>query len=353
MTARFAIDELQTFVAEALGRYGVDSKQARTTAVRMLEADVRGQTAHGISRLPGYVKRLASGGYNVAPNIHAVHETPVSALIEGDNGLGHVVVSHAVDVAIDKAQQHGLAWVGTRGSNHAGAGGVYASLPLDHDMIGLYMAVGSANHVPPYGGVDLLLSTNPIAVAIPAGAEPPIVLDMATTVASYGKIKAAAARGETIPEGWLTDRSGRPITDPGRSGEGLLVPIGGYKGYGLGFVIGALAGVLNGAAFGSEVVDMNADFRTPPNTGQTIIVMRPDLFGPVGEFKARMDARIREIRTSTPMEGHAPVRLPGAGAAQRAAQAHAQGVALEASSVDRLTELAQRLRLHLPEPLAQ
>ena len=353
MTARFAIDELQTFVAQALGRYGVDGKQAHTTAVRMMEADIRGQSAHGISRLPGYIQRLACGGYNVSPNIHAVHETPVSALIEGDNGLGHVVVTHAAEVAIDKARQHGLAWVGTRGSNHAGAGGVYASLPLEHDMIGLYMAVGSANHVPPYGGIDLLLSTNPIAVAIPAGSEPPIVLDMATTVASYGKIKAAAARGETIPEGWLTDRRGRAITDPARSDEGLLVPIGGYKGYGLAFVVGALAGVLNGAAFGSEVVDMNADFETPLNTGQTVVVMRADLFGPVDEFKARMDAKIQEIRTSTPMEGHPPIRLPGAGAAQRAAEARVQGVALEASLIDRLTELAQQLRLRLPEPLAQ
>ncbi len=135
-------------------------------------------------------------------------------------------------------------------------------------MIGLYFAVGNANHLPPWGGLDMLLSTNPIAVAIPAGEEPPVVLDMATTVAAYGKVKAKAQRGEAMPEGWMIDREGQPLTDPKRAAEGFLLPIGGYKGYGLALVVGLLAGTLNGAAMGRDVIDFNADDTSVPTPGR-------------------------------------------------------------------------------------
>src|SRR6202022_4497127 len=159
----------------------------------------------------------------------------------------------------------GIAWVSSQFSNHAGPASLYATMPLAHDMIGLYFAVGNANHLPPWGGLDMLLSTNPIAVAIPARDEPPIVLDMATTVAAYGKVKAKAQKGETMPEGWMIDREGKPLTDPKRAGEGFLMPIGGYKGYGLALIVGLLAGTLNGAAMGKEVIDFNVDQNTPTN----------------------------------------------------------------------------------------
>ena len=133
-------------------------------------------------------------------------------------------------------------------------------------MIGIYLAVGSANHMPPWGGVELLLSTNPIAFAIPAFEEPPIVLDIATSVAAYGKVKTKAQRGEVMPEGWMIDSFGKPLTDPKRAEEGFLLPIGGYKGYGLALGFGLLAGTLNDAAFGRDVIDFNKDDTTPTNT---------------------------------------------------------------------------------------
>lgn len=293
MSNRYPIPGLLAFVEAVLRRYEVPSDHARITARRMLDADVRGMSGHGIFRLPQYVARLEAGGYNVRPDIRTTYETSVSALIDGDNGLGQVVVTRAAETAIAKANEHGLAWVGVQGSNHAGAAGVYAAMALEHDLIGVYLGVGSSNHLPPWGGLDPLLSTNPMAVAIPAGQEPPVVLDMATTVVSYGRVKIAAERGETLPEGWMVDRAGAPLTDPRRSSEGFLVPIGDYKGYGLGLVIGMLAGVLNGAAFGSRVVDFTTDHGTPTNTGQAIIMVRPDLFRPLAEFKAEMDERIR------------------------------------------------------------
>src|SRR5450432_2907561 len=193
--------------------------------------------------------------------------------------MGHLVMSYATETAIAKAKSAGAAWVGVRMSNHAGPASLYASMPVEQGLIGIYMAVGNANHLPPWGGIDMLLSTNPIAAAIPAGEETPIVLDMATTVAAYGKVKAKAARGEMMPEGWMIDREGKPLTDPRRASEGFLLPIGGYKGYGLALVVGLLAGTLNGAAMGKDVIDFNQDVSSATNTGQAIVAIDPAAFG--------------------------------------------------------------------------
>jgi LDH2 family malate/lactate/ureidoglycolate dehydrogenase len=184
-------------------------------------------------------------------------------------------------------------------------------MAMEEGMVGLYFAVGNANHLPPWGGLDMLLSTNPIAVGVPAGDEPPIVLDMATTVAAYGKVKAKAAKGEAMPEGWMIDREGKPLTDPKRAAEGFLLPIGGYKGYGLAMIVGLLAGTLNGAAMGSDVIDFNADVSTPTNTGQAIMAIDPAAFGEPEEFRASVDKLVRELRASERMPGVDRIWMPG------------------------------------------
>ncbi|MDB5876039.1 MAG: Malate/lactate/ureidoglycolate dehydrogenase, family, partial [Ramlibacter sp.] len=233
----------------------------------------------------------------------------------GDNGMGHLVMKRAAEIAIEKARTSGIAWVNSQYSNHAGPASLYATMPLAHDMIGLYFAVGNANHLPPWGGLDMLLSTNPIAAAIPAGDEQPIVLDMATTVAAYGKVKTKALRGETMPEGWMIDRQGKPVTDPKRADEGMLLPLGGmeagYKGYGLAMVVGLLAGTLGGAAMGRDVIDFNHDDDSVTNTGQAIAAINIAAFGDVADFKARVDALIRDIRGSTRMPGVDRIFIPG------------------------------------------
>ena len=184
-------------------------------------------------------------------------------------------------------------------------------MPMAHNMIGLYFAVGNANHLPPWGGLDMLLSTNPIAVAVPAGEEPPVVLDMATTVAAYGKVKAKAQKGEMMPEGWMIDRKGAPLLDPKRADEGFLLPIGGYKGYGLSLIVGLLAGTLNGAAMGKAVIDFNKDERSTTNTGQAIMAIDLSAWGDVDAFKARVDTLVRELRASERMPGVDRIWLPG------------------------------------------
>jgi LDH2 family malate/lactate/ureidoglycolate dehydrogenase len=257
--------------------------------------------------------------------------------------MGHLVMQRAAQIAIEKAKTCGIAWVGTRLSNHAGPASLYARMVMEQDMIGMYYAVGNANHLPPWGGLDMLLSTNPIAVAVPAGEEPPIVLDMATTVAAYGKVKAKAQRGEQMPEGWMIDRTGKPLTDPKRSEEGFLMPIGGYKGYGLALVVGILAGTLNGAAMGSETIDFNKDDVTVTNTGQAIIAIDPDAFGEIGEFKARVDKLIRELRGSERMPGVDRIWLPGEQSHERRIAYERDGLALPPSLLTQLDKLAKDL----------
>src|SRR5260370_6410854 len=239
----------------ALEAAGLRAGDAEQVAGLMVEADLRGSDTHGVIRLPLYVRRLKAGGIRKRPNIRLVREKSAAALVDGDNGMGHLVMRFAAETAIGKAKRSGVAWVGARMSNHAGPAALYAMMPLAHDMIGIYLAVGSNNHLPPWGGLENLLGTNPIAIAIPAGEEPPVVLDMAPTVAAFGQVRLKAQRGEEMPVGSLIGRDGKPLTDPKRADEGLLVPIGDYKGYGLSLIIGLLAGALSAAAVGADGID--------------------------------------------------------------------------------------------------
>jgi len=301
------LSRLTAFIQEALTKVGLPGQDAAVVAGLMAEADLQGSDGHGVTRLPQYARRIKAGGFNIRPNIRLMHEHLSTAVLNGDNGMGHLVMKRAAEIAIEKARSTGIAWVNSQFSNHAGPASLYATMPLAHDMIGLYFAVGNANHLPPWGGLDMLLSTNPIAAAIPAGDEKPIVLDMATTVAAYGKVKTKALRGETMPEGWMIDRAGKPLTDPKRADEGMLLPLGGmeagYKGYGLAMIIGLLAGTLGGAAMGRDVIDFNHDDDSVTNTGQAIAAINVAAFGDVAGFKASVDALIRDIRGSARMPG--------------------------------------------------
>ena len=311
---------LAEFIARAFVAVGMPGDDAATVAGLMTEAELQGSDGHGAIRLAPYIKRIKAGGINLNPTIRIAQERAATALIDGDNAMGHPVMKRAAGIAAEKARNCGIAWVGSKLSNHAGPASLYARMALPHDMIGLYFAVGNANHLPPWGGLSMLLSTNPIAVAVPAQDEPPVVLDMATTVAAYGKVKAKAQRGELMPEGWMIDRQGRPLLDPKRADEGFLPPIGGYKGYGLALIVGLLAGTLNGAAMGREVVDFNHDFKTTTNTGQAIAMIDIAAFGDPAQFKQCVDALVREMRASERLPGVDRIWLPGE-------QSHAKRIA--------------------------
>lgn len=308
---RVRFESLQLFITQAMAQLGLPDSDAAAVGRLMAEAELQGSDGHGVIRLLPYARRIRAGGLNLKPNITVVQERPGMALLDGDNGMGHLVMQRAAQMAIEKAKVCGIGWVGARLSNHAGPASLYARMPMAQNMIGLYFAVGNANHLPPWGGLDMLLSTNPIAVAVPAGEEPPVVLDMATTVAAYGKVKAKAQKGEMMPEGWMIDRTGAPLLDPKRADEGFLLPIGGYKGYGLSLIVGLLAGTLNGAAMGKAVIDFNKDERSTTNTGQAIMAIDLSAWGEVDAFKARVDTLVRELRGSQRMPGVDRIWLPG------------------------------------------
>ncbi len=336
---------LESFIARAFEAVDVPPADAKVVATLMTRADVNGSEGHGIFRLPQYVRRIKAGAVNVRPNIGIEREAPAMAVVNGDNGMGHLVMSFATRLAIEKAKTTGVAWVGANWSNHAGPASLYAAMPLEHDMIGMYMAVGSANHLPPWGGLDMLLSTNPLAVAVPAGEEPPIVLDMATTVAAYGKVKTKAQRGEQMPVGWMMDRQGQPLTDPKRANEGFLLPIGEYKGYGLALIIGLLSGTLNRAAMGKDVVDFNADDTTPTNTGHAIVAISLEAFGGVAEFKRSVDALVRDLRASKRLPGVERIWLPGEQSHAKRVERSRDGVPVPPALLASLDQLADELKI--------
>ena len=342
--------DLCDFVAHALMAQGVSQQDANKVAATMVEADIYGYGTHGVFRLRQYLARLSGGGCNPTPEISIAHETVATAVVDGDDGLGHLAMSTARDLAIEKAEKAGIGWVGVRRGNHAGPLALYVRPQAEAGMLGMAAAVGSANHVPPYGGTDLLLGTNPIAFSAPSSGPDPFVFDMATTVAAMGKIKTLIQQGKPMPEGWMIGPDGNPLTDPNRKSEGFLLPIGGPKGYGLSVAIGLLAGVLNGAAFGADVVDFTSDTSSSTNTGQFVMALNPIAFG-LGDGFALEAARVfAEMRASTPLPGHDPVRLPGDGKSEEAQSRREKGIEINKSLQGDLNSLAADCALPPPFP---
>ena len=218
--SRVAAPDIAAFISDAMMAVGLPVADAAKVAELMVEADLVGADAHGVFRLPQYIRRIQAGGINPKASITMSKTAPATAMVDGDNGMGHLVMSRVTETAIALAKETGVSWVGAKRSNHAGAAGVYAAMTLPHDMIGIYAVVANANHMPLHGGAENLLGTNPIAFSVPAGELPPVVLDIATTVVSYGTVKAYKLQGKTIPEGWMVNpKDGQPLTDSARSGE--------------------------------------------------------------------------------------------------------------------------------------
>jgi L-2-hydroxycarboxylate dehydrogenase (NAD+) len=332
-------------IKDAFVAAGLPAADAGRCAELMTEADLTGADGHGIFRLPQYIRRLAANGFNKRPNITVKKTAPATALVDGDNGMGHLVMSRATDEAIAIAREQGTAFVGVRRSNHAGPAGLYAEMPTAQGMIGIYAAVANANHMATWGGADHLLGTNPLAIGVPSGAGP-LVFDMATSIVAYGTVKKYLLRGLTMPEGWFVNpRTGAPITDPNRSGEGMLLPMGEYKGSGLALMIGLIAGVLNGAAFGRDVVDFNADDKSETNTGHFLMVVDIARFLPLAVFNAEVDRHIRDLRQSQRLPGVDVIRLPGDRRAECRAERLRDGVPLAKALIAQLDKMAAELKV--------
>jgi L-2-hydroxycarboxylate dehydrogenase (NAD+) len=340
---RFAAALIDGFIDDVMTAAGLPAPDAAKVARLMTEADLTGADAHGIFRLPQYVRRIRAGGFNTKPRIAVTKTAAATALVDGDNGMGHLVVSRAADTAIELARDAGIGWVGVRRSNHAGTAGLYAAMPVAHGMIGVYSAVANANHMAVWGGSELLLGTNPLGIAVPSG-DGPMVLDMATTVVSYGTVKKYALAGRDMPEGWLIDtQTGGPLTDPKRSAAGLLLPIGGYKGSGLAIMLGLLGGVLNGAAFGRDVIDFNYNDDGATNTGHFMLALDVARFVPLKTFMAETDRHAADLRASRRLPGIDDIRLPGDRRRECRIERLRDGVPLPAALLAQLDKLAGEL----------
>ncbi|RDD53316.1 MAG: Ldh family oxidoreductase [Candidatus Korarchaeota archaeon NZ13-K] len=303
LTVRY--EELLGFVSSVFSRLGVPDEDARVVAENLVAADLRGIESHGVARLRRYVEGIRRGAVKVRPNIRVVSEGPSFALVDGDSGLGQVVGSFSMRLAIRKARESGLGFVTVRMSNHYGIAGYYAMMALDHDMIGVSMT-NSRPLVAHTGALGKWLGTNPIAVAAPTVRPPPFVLDMATSVAPIGKMEEYSRLRRKVPLGWGIDSQGRPCDDPDViMREGALLPLGGlgevfggHKGYGLALMVEIFTSVLSGAAMLREVGQTEAP--RPANVGHFFMAIDISRFMPVEEFKERME-RLREALKGAPL----------------------------------------------------
>jgi len=340
---RFAAATTESFIHDVMAAVGLPESDAGKVAQLMNEADLTGADAHGIFRLPQYVRRIRAGGVNTMPRISVEKTAAATALVDGDNGMGHLVVSRAAETAIALASDAGIGWVGVHHSNHAGTAGLYAAMPVAHGMIGLYAAVANANHMAIWGGSELLLGTNPLGIGLPSDCGP-VVLDMATSVVSYGTVKKYALAGRDMPDGWLIDtETGQSLTDPKRGSQALLLPIGGYKGSGLALMLGLLAGVLNGAAFGRDVIDFNYDDAGVTNTGHFMAAIDIKRFTPLATFTAETARHLDDLRVSQRLPGVGHIRLPGDRRRECRIERLGHGIPLPGALLAQLDKLADEL----------
>jgi len=320
--AIYTHQSLYEFAKLVFIKMGCSDADALTASDTLLSADLRGVDSHGVARLSGYVRLWEKGRINTSPNIRIVHESPSTAVVDGDAGLGLVVAPFAMQVAIDKANQAGTGWVAVKNSNHYGIAGYHAMKALAHDMIGISMTNASPLVAPTFSK-ERLLGTNPIAVAIPANEEPPYVGDFASTTAANGKLEILQRKGEEAPEGWIQDAEGNVTTNAyGVKEGGALRPLGGdrsngsHKGYILGSMVDIFSAVLSGANYGPWAPPF-VSFMDPVSDpvgdglGHFFGAMRVDAFRPADEFKGHMDKWIRRFRNSEPVNIEQPVLIPG------------------------------------------
>jgi len=335
-------------VFEACGMSGADAGLlAETLAV----ADLRGVHSHGTLRVPDYVKKLLDEGVDPRGRPRIVSENAGAIVVDGGNSMGQIGSAFGMRAAIAKAKETALAAAAVRGSNHCGAMAYYAMMALPEDMIGI-AATNALPTMAPWGGIDKILGINPVGIAIPAAEEPPIVFDAAFSASSHGKIRVFHQKGFPIPDGWAFDAAGRPTTDAGAALDGLLQPIGGYKGTGLAIIMGVLSTFLAGASFGTELGNM-VDGPKPGADGHFFLALNVRTFVEPAIFKRRVDALVREIRTSRPAPGVDRLYAPGEMEAETERRYRGEGVPLNAVTLRGIRAMAARVGVearNIPEP---
>jgi LDH2 family malate/lactate/ureidoglycolate dehydrogenase len=344
---------LRKFTHQIFLAIGCSEEHARLSADVLLRSDMRGIDSHGVARLSGYVRLWEKGRINPTPNIRIVHETPTTATVDGDAGLGLVVAPFAMQVAIDKAMQYGSGWVSVRNSNHFGIAGYHALMAVEKDMIGFAMTNASPLVAPTFSN-ERMLGTNPMCYAFPAGKYPPLIVDMATSAAANGKLEIAQRSGKPVPEGWLQDGEGNYTTDPhALKTGGSLLPLGSdrehgsHKGFGLSATVDILSAVLSGANYGPWVPPFVA-FLDPPTDpvgqgiGHFLGAMRVDGFRPIQDFKDNLDNWISRFKAAETIDPNQKVIIPGEPELEAELDRKVNGIPLVDAVVKDLNELAVR-----------
>lgn len=320
----------------------VPADRAGLIASALVLADLRGVDTHGINRLAGYIARLEAGVLDPAPELSFAVKTPVMALLDARNTFGFVAGSLAVDKCIEMAETYGMGMVAVRNSNHYGMGATYVLRAINRGYA-CFAYTNASRAMPPWGGAEALLGTSPFAVGVPGGQEGDFVLDMSPCVAARGKIRKAARRGESIPEGYALDQDGRSTTDPIAALNGVVLPIGGPKGSGLAMMMDIFSGVMSGSAFAGGVNDQYKNLKEPQNVGHWFLVFRPEVFldGGMGEFKQRMDVLMKTVRGSKKAEGFGRIYVSGEMEAAMEEKRKTEGIPFASTEVDALHALGE------------
>jgi LDH2 family malate/lactate/ureidoglycolate dehydrogenase len=301
--------ELLALVTQVFLRCGMDEPDARLLANSLVSADLRGVHSHGVLRVPEYIKKLAVGGVDPRGRPSVVRDSGACLVVDAGNSMGQIGAHFAMQRALERAATTGIAAVAIRGSNHCGALAYFTMLAADQDMIGL-VTTNALPTMAPWGGAERLLGINPLSMAIPAGEERPIVYDAAFSASAHGKLRVYHQKGLTLPDGWALDSEGRPTTDPAAAIDGLLLPIGGFKGAGLAMIMGILSSMLSGASYGTELGDMERG-PTAGQDGHFVVAIRVAAFEDPARFKQRVDGAIRQIHDSRLAPGFQRVYAPG------------------------------------------
>jgi LDH2 family malate/lactate/ureidoglycolate dehydrogenase len=333
---------LEGFCVAVLEKIGVPPDAARIASRNLIEADLRGVQSHGVVRFPIYVKRILDGGTNPRAEVKIVRQTRTTAVVDGDNGLGHYVGVRAMQIAIDKAQDGDCSFVAVNNSNHYGAAAYYAEMAARQNMIGFSFTIGAINHMAPWGGAEAVLGNNPFAIAFPTREPSPIVLDMACSVAARGKIIVAAKEGKSIPGDWATGPDGLPTTDAVEALKGFVIPVGGPKGYALTLAVGMLSTMLSGAYFGRDVGDLYAKTSTAQNGGHLFGVLPVASFDDLEAYLDRMDRGVADIRGAKRATGVDRIYLPGEREHLSLLHKRAHGIPIGRALTEELRELADR-----------
>ncbi len=346
--------QLSQFAVAIFNKMGCSEKEASLAAEVLLSADLRGIDSHGVARLSGYVRLWEAKRINSKPNIRVVHETPSTAVVDGDGGLGLVIAPKAMEIAIEKANKVGTGWVAVKNSNHFGIAGYHSMMALKQNMIGMAMTNASPLVAPTFS-VERLLGTNPICVAIPAGEQPPFVADFATTTAANGKLEILQRKNQEAPEGWIQKKDGSSSINPNELKDGgALLPLGSdrehgsHKGFCLGAWVDIFSAVLSGANYGPWVPPF-VSFLAPPadpvgeGIGHFFGALRVDAFRPADEFKKHMDTWITRFRSAKTIEGQEHLIIPGDPERESEAVRFKEGIPLNEKVFEDLKELGKKL----------